>query len=46
MTIRADIHRPGAIIPAEYSYVLSYDLGGPDEPPFGLKEFVNFAIGK
>lgn len=36
---RTDIHRPGAIIPADYTYSFSYDLGGSDphfDPPINV----------
>jgi len=36
MTMRTDCHRPSAIIPADYQYVLSYDLGDAYLPPMGL----------
>jgi hypothetical protein len=33
---RTDIHRPGAIVPSAYGYLLSYDMGGPNEPAWNL----------
>lgn len=33
---RTDCHRPGAIVPSAYSYLLSYDMGGPSEPAWNL----------
>ncbi len=32
--MRSDCHRPGAIVPRDYSYVCSYDMGGISEPPW------------
>lgn len=32
---RTDVHREGALIPAEYSHALHYDLGGSDGRAFG-----------
>jgi hypothetical protein len=37
---RTDPHRKGAIVPGNYSYVLSYFTGGADEPALGVKDIV------
>jgi hypothetical protein len=36
-TKRSDIHRPGAIIPADYSCWGFFDFGGANEPPWGTE---------
>lgn len=38
MTLRVDVHRPGAIVPSDYEYVGSYDAGGAGEPAWGVVE--------
>ncbi len=43
MTTRTDIHRPSEIVPADYEYVFSYDLGG--SGPFDPAINVNCAVG-
>lgn len=44
MTKRTDSHRPSAIVPADYSYVLSYHLAtsadGWPVPPFNIDAVV------
>lgn len=37
--MRTDIHRPGAIVPSNYSWIEVYDIGGSDpryDPPHGI----------
>jgi hypothetical protein len=44
---RTDAHRPGAIVPADYAYVMSYALasqsGGWPVPPIGIDQVVEIA---
>jgi hypothetical protein len=50
---RTDCHRPGAIIPSDYEEVLiegwgyvAYIQGRQGEPPFGVRETVNFLMAE
>lgn len=40
MSKRTDIHRPGAIVPADYSYYLAYSGASADEPAWNMDAMI------